>query len=75
MILTHGKNRLDEFLKHLNNLHQKKKQIGQNHQLSFLNVMDKKRADGSLVSTIYRKVTHTDRFFNARLHQDPAQLQ
>ncbi|KAF2901706.1 hypothetical protein ILUMI_04485, partial [Ignelater luminosus] len=58
---THGREQLNAFLDHLNSIHQKLKftmEIEDNNQLPFLDVLVKKRRDGSLGHTVYRSIPH-----------------
>ena len=43
----------------------------QENQLPFLDVLPKKKQNGALSHTVYRKPTHT--YLNANLHPHPAQ--
>ncbi|KAK5649280.1 hypothetical protein RI129_000309 [Pyrocoelia pectoralis] len=77
VIWSHGQEKLKAFLEHLNNVHPNIKftiEIEQNDQLPFLDVLVKKKRDGRLGHTVYRKPTHTDRYINAKSHHDPSQL-
>lgn len=77
VIWTHGRNKLDEFLSHLNNIHSKIQftmEVESLNQLPFLDVLLKKKPDGKLGHTVYRKATHTDRYLHATSHHHPAQL-
>lgn len=77
VIWQHGETHLNNFLDHLNTLHPKIKftmEVETDNQLPFLDVLVKKKSDGSLSHTVYRKSTHTDRYLNATSHHHPAQL-
>ena len=70
-------NKLQEFLEHLNNLHAAIKimmEREQQNQLPFLDVLLRKKQDGRLAHTVYRKPTHTNRYVNEDSHHHPAQL-
>ncbi|KAF2901707.1 hypothetical protein ILUMI_04486 [Ignelater luminosus] len=58
---THGREQLNAVLDHLNSIYQKLKftmEIEDNNQLPFLDVLVKKRQDGSLGHTVYRSIPH-----------------
>ncbi|KAK5638722.1 hypothetical protein RI129_013017 [Pyrocoelia pectoralis] len=77
IIWEHGKEKLGEFMQHLNLVHEKIKftmELEENSELPFLHVLVKKKEDGSLGHTVYRKKAHTDRYLNAKSHHHPAQL-
>lgn len=77
VIWTHGKDRLTEFLNHLNNIHEKIQftmETEDRGQLPFLDVLVIKKEDGTLGHTVYRKKTHTDRYLHADSHHHPSQL-
>jgi hypothetical protein len=68
MIWPHGQQTLQEFL-HLNGIHgniKLTKELEQNGTLPFLDVLVKKKTDGTLGHTVYRKTTNTDIY----LHKD-----
>jgi hypothetical protein len=46
----------------------------QQNQLPFLDVLLRKKQDGRLAHTVYRKPTHTNRYVNEDSHHHPAQL-
>ena len=78
VIWNHGRDKLQEFLKHLNGIHPKIQftmETEEDDQLPFLDVLVKKHTDGTLGHTVYRKKTHTNRYLNAASHHHPAQLQ
>ncbi|XP_046406364.1 uncharacterized protein LOC124171266 [Ischnura elegans] len=76
IIWPHGTEELDRFLNHLNSWHQnirftmEKERDG---KLPFLDVMVRRKGDGSLAHAVYRKATHTNRYLNATSHHHPAQ--
>ncbi|KAM3823585.1 uncharacterized protein M6D78_018813 [Vipera latastei] len=77
VIWPHGKEKLDDFLIHLNSLHPKIQftmETEANNQLPFLDVLVYKKSNGSLGHTIYHKKTHTNRYLNALSHHHPAQI-
>jgi len=72
---SHGKEKLDLFLNHLNSLSDHIKftiEIENNNQLPFLNILLTKK-DGSLCFQVYRKKTHTERCLHANSHHHPKQ--
>jgi hypothetical protein len=76
VVWPHGKEELQEFLKHLNNIHPNIKftmEVEENRCLPFLNVLISRRPDGSLGHTVYRKSTHTDLYLHAKSEHHPAQ--
>ena len=46
----------------------------QKNQIPLLDALLKKKQDGKLTHTVYRKPTHTNRYLNANSHHHPAQL-
>ncbi|XP_058045388.1 P2Y purinoceptor 1 isoform X3 [Ahaetulla prasina] len=77
IIWPHGKEKLDNFLTHLNSLHPKIQftmETEVNNQLPFLDVLVYRKPNGSLGHTIYQKKTHTNRYLHALSHHHPAQI-
>ena len=77
-IWPHGRERLTEFLDHLNGLHSNIKftmEIEEEGHLPFLDVDIYKRTDGSLGHKVYRKPTHTNLYLNQLSHHHPANNQ
>ena len=77
IIWTHGRQKLEDFLKYLNTLNNHIKftmEIEKSEKLPFLDVLVKKNDDGSLGHAVYRKPTSTNRYLNANSHHHPAQL-
>ncbi|XP_038066508.1 uncharacterized protein LOC119736566 [Patiria miniata] len=75
IIWPHGPDKLDGFLRHLNQQHpsiQFTMETETSDSLPFLDVLISKRADGSLGHSVYRKPTHTDRYLNARSFHPPS---
>jgi hypothetical protein len=78
MVWPHGKDKLQEFLKHLNNIHPDIKftlEVEQNKTLPFLDVLVSRRPDGSLEYSAHRKSTHTKLYLYAKSEHHPAQKQ
>jgi hypothetical protein len=76
VIWPHGKEELQKFLQHLNSLHQAIQftiEIENNNQLPFLDVLVKKKKDGTFGHSVYRKPTHTDRYLDNASHHHPIQ--
>jgi hypothetical protein len=73
---SHGKDDLQDFLQHLNNIHKSIEftmEIEQDRTLPFLDVLVSRRVDGTLGHTVYRKSTHTDLYLHAKSEHHPAQ--
>ncbi|XP_068083584.1 uncharacterized protein [Anabrus simplex] len=76
VIWGHGEEALDGFLTHLNSIHPRiqftveKEKDG---ELAFLDVLVKRKNDGSLGHQVYRKPTHTDRYLNKNSNHHPGQ--
>ncbi|XP_045492134.1 uncharacterized protein LOC123691667 [Colias croceus] len=65
------------FLEHLNSIHkniQFTMELETNNRLAFLDILIMRGRDGMLNHTVYRKVTHTDRYLNGESHHHPCQL-
>jgi hypothetical protein len=76
VVWTHGKDELQEFLKHPNNIHPNimfTMEVEQNKTLPFLDVLVSRRSDSSLGHSVYRKSTHTDLYLHAKSAHQPAQ--
>jgi len=70
------KNELNQFLKHINNIHnniQFTMETENNQQIAFLDVLIKRAPEGKFSTTVYRKNTHTDRYLHADSHHCPSQ--
>lgn len=77
IIWQHGIEELNNFLIHLNSIHEDIKftmEIEENDCLPFLDILVKKKNNGSLGHTVYRKPTHTNRYLNANSNHNPSQL-
>jgi len=77
-IWPHGRERLTEFLDHLNGLHNNIKftmEIEEEGHLPFLDVDIYKKTDGSLGHKVYRKPTHTNLYLNQLSRHHPANKQ
>jgi hypothetical protein len=62
MILPHGQETIQDLLQYLNGIHGNimfTKELEQNGTLPFLDVLVKKKMDGTLGHTVYRKTTNT----------------
>ena len=80
VVWPHGEKELHKFLRRLNNLHNNMKftmELESNGALPFLDILIKRRPDGSLAHSVYCKPTHTgtDLYLNADSHHHPAQKQ
>jgi len=72
-IWLHGRERLTQFLDHLNGLHNNIKFTMEiEGQLPFLDIDIHKKKDGSLGHKVYRKPTHTNVYLNQLSHHHPA---
>ena len=77
VIWQHGSEKLNEFLQHLNSVHeciQFTMELESDEKLPFLDVLVYKKANGNLGHTVYRKATHTDRYLHAQSHHHPTQI-
>ena len=66
VIMPHNNSSLQEFLSHINGLHDRIKftmEIENNNSFAFLDVLVSKN-NNRLTTTVYRKPTHTDRYLN-----------
>ena len=73
VVWEHGRQQLDEFLEHINGLHERilfTMEVEENNKISFLDVLVE-RKDFSIATSVYRKPTHTDRYLNYRSHHHP----
>jgi hypothetical protein len=78
VVRPHGEEELQNFLQYLNSLHpniQFTMETEKDDKLTFLEVLVKKKLDGSLGQTVYRKPTHTDLYLHANSEHHPAQKQ
>ncbi|XP_071439029.1 uncharacterized protein [Hetaerina americana] len=76
IVWPHGPAALNEFLEHINSVHPKIRftmEKEDNGQLPFLDILIKKREDGTLSHSVYRKPTHTDLYLNGESHHHPSQ--
>ena len=74
VIWPHGKEKLTDFLNHLNGIHnniQFTMEIEDGH-LPFLDIDIYKKMDGSLGHRVYRKPTHTNLYLHQKSHHHPA---
>ena len=73
VLWPHGQKRLEEFHDHLNKHHHKiqfTREEESNNHISFLDVSVTKK-DGTFETTVYRKLTHTDRYTHFSSHHHP----
>ncbi|XP_071441730.1 conserved oligomeric Golgi complex subunit 3-like [Hetaerina americana] len=76
IVWPHGPAALNEFLEHMNSVHPNIRftmEKEDNGQLPFLDILIKKREDGTLSHSVYRKPTHTDLYLNGESHHHPSQ--
>jgi hypothetical protein len=77
-IWPHGKDALTTFLTHLNGINKKIQftvETETDNALPFLDLLIRKKEDGHLTFSVYRKPTHTNRYLHKNSHHHPAQLQ
>jgi hypothetical protein len=75
-VWSHGKDDLQDFLQHPNNIHKSIKftmEAEQDRTLLFLDILVSRRLDGTLGHTVYRKSTHTDLYLHAKSEHHLAQ--
>ena len=75
VIWPHGRERLMEFLDHLNSLHNNIEftiEIEKDGHLPFLDIDIYRRMDSSLGHKVYRKPTHTNLYLHQHSHHHPA---
>jgi hypothetical protein len=77
VIWPHGQEKLEDFLNHLNGLHNKiqftmEKEEG---HLPFLDIDIYRKTDGSLGHKVHRKSTHTNLYLHQNSHHHPANKQ
>ena len=68
VIWPHGRDSLDEFLQHINSLHDRIKftmEVESEGKIAFLDVQVERKGF-RLITSVYRKPTHTDRYLNYR---------
>jgi len=66
---------VDIFLEHLNSIHSKIRftiEYEKEETLPFLDVLLKRKDNGHLGHTVYRKTTHTNRYLNGKSHHHPS---
>jgi len=76
VLWLHGKEKLDKFFQHLNNISNDIKftmELEENNSIPFLDVLINRKQDGSLGHTIYRKNTHTYNYLHSNSHHHPNQ--
>ena len=75
VIWNHGQEKLQEFLEHINGIHENIQftmEMEENHKLAFLDVLLTRKGTW-LGHTVYRKPTHTDRYLHRASNHHPAQ--
>ncbi|XP_054290083.1 uncharacterized protein LOC129005267 [Macrosteles quadrilineatus] len=75
-VWPHGRNKLTEFLDHLNSINSNIKftmEEERDRKLPFLDVLTTRKENGTIGHAVYRKPTHTNRYLNAQSHHHPAQ--
>ncbi|XP_065213372.1 uncharacterized protein LOC135840674 [Planococcus citri] len=75
-IWQHGRDKLQEFIQHLNSIHLAIKftvEEEKNNELAFLDVKLHRETGKKLQHNVYRKPTHTNKYIRADSHHHPAQ--
>jgi hypothetical protein len=76
VLWPHGKEELQNFLQHLNNISEEIKftmELEENDNIPFLDVLIKRKSNGDLGHAVYRKKTHTENYLHANSHHHPNQ--
>ncbi|XP_075923264.1 uncharacterized protein LOC142924610 [Petromyzon marinus] len=76
VIWPHGQPALDQFRDHINSIHPAIRfsmEVEKDGKLPFLDVLIKRRHDGSMSHSVYRKATHTDAYLKPDSHHHPSQ--
>jgi len=76
IIWPHGKEKLDNFLKHFNNQSssiQFTMEMEENESPPFLDILIKRNQDGTISHQVYHKKTHTEHYLHTSSHHHPAQ--
>jgi len=76
IIWPHGKQKLKDFLQHLNSLSNSIKvtmEIEENDNLRFLDILIKKKKYGSISHEVYCNKTHIEHYLHANSHHHPSQ--
>jgi hypothetical protein len=76
VLWPHGKEELDKFFQHLNNLSKDIKftmELEDNGSIPFLDILINRKEDGKLGHSVYRKMTHTENYLHASSHHHPTQ--
>jgi hypothetical protein len=75
VVWPHGKEKLTDFLNHLNGIHnniQFTMEIEYEGHLPFLDINIYRKMDGSLRHKVYQKPTHTNLYLHQKSHHHPA---
>ena len=78
VVWSHGPEELNNFLTLINSINTKIQftmETETNREIAFLDVLVKRKPNGTLGHKVYRKPTHTDRYLNARSNHHPRQKQ
>ncbi|XP_046385940.1 uncharacterized protein LOC124155816 [Ischnura elegans] len=76
IIWPHGMDTLHSFVDHMNSRHPNIRftmETETNGELPFLDILIRRRGDGTLGHKVYRKPTHTDLYLNGQSHHHPSQ--
>ena len=76
VVWSHGREKLEDFWKHLNSLHPNIEftmEVENERKLPFLDVLVTRKEDNSIDHSVYRKTTHTDRYLKGDSHHPPSQ--
>ena len=76
IIWPHGMDTLHSFVDHMNSRHPNIRftmETETNGELPFLDILIRRRGNGTLGHKVYRKPTHTDLYLNGKSHHHPSQ--
>jgi hypothetical protein len=76
VLLPHGKEELNKFFQHINNMSKDIKfimELEYNGNILFLDILINRKEDGKLGHSVYRKNTHTENYILSSSHHHPNQ--
>jgi hypothetical protein len=74
VLWPHGKDELEKFFQNLNDISKDIKftiELEENGNILFLDILIKRKEDGSLEHRVYRKKTHIEKYLHASSHHHP----